>query len=316
MTAFLLATTLLSAADLGTTLTPEQLAAGWIRLFDGASLFGWKGSGWTEAIQGNLQSSGGSIQTTTRFGKYDVRIRVRNRTGAKGALGLDCVPGGACQQNLPLPSQATEWQWVEGSGSGGTLRLTAENSGVEIAEILAHPLSLHPVNGWVPVKRGPAFFSRTQDGRIHMEGGPAEIVTTDRFSDFVLQCSADIRTLRTKPEMWGGLFLRGDADKMWSGIKVVLDNRFQAKDPKKPVDYGTGGLYGKQPAREIFTRNRIPMRITIIADGPHVSTWVEGYQQTDWTGGDSEIRPSGVIGLQATDANFGFTFSGIRLAEL
>lgn len=301
---------------MGTKLTPQQLDDGWIRLFDGSTLCGWQGSGWKPGNKGNLISAGGRIRTTIRFGESAIRLRVKKAIGSKGSVHLGCTESGECQAVVPFAGSGEIWEWTEAQAKPGYLQLSVESGEVEVAEVLLQPLSMRPVKEWRRANGGETIFSVSQSGRIHMEGGPGEYISREGFRDFVLQFAAEIHTMRSSPELHGGVFIRGFEGKNFSGIKVVLDNRFRDKDPQKPLDFGTGGLYGKQAAREIFTRNRAPMRVTVVADGRHVSTWVEGYQQTDWMGDETEIRPEGVIGLDAADPLSNFTFTAIRASSI
>ena len=64
--------------------------------------------------------------------------------------------------------------------------------------------------------------------------------------------------------------------------------------------------------------------MTVIADGPHLATWVNGYQVTDWT----DTRPkhenprrglrleAGTIQFQAHDPGTNVSFAKIRVAPL
>ncbi len=72
------------------TLSVREAAEGWLLLFDGESVFGWKelASRW-KASDGSLSCSGsgqGCIRTTTEFGDFVLRFRFRHPAGAKGAV--------------------------------------------------------------------------------------------------------------------------------------------------------------------------------------------------------------------------------------
>ena len=49
------------------------------------------------------------------------------------------------------------------------------------------------------------------------------------------------------------------------------------------VDYGTGGIYRRMPARKELSKDREWFGMTIVASGRHIAVWVNGVQATDWT---------------------------------
>src|SRR5216683_756625 len=75
----LLLATPLCAADLAkaNTLTPKEIADGWILLFDGATTFGWKIDGAAKVENGALVLGGekaGTLATTSTFGSFELRL--------------------------------------------------------------------------------------------------------------------------------------------------------------------------------------------------------------------------------------------------
>ena len=77
-------------------------------------------------------------------------------------------------------------------------------------------------------------------------------------------------------------------------------------------------------ARVTIYRDGEPFTMTIIAAGPHVATWVNGVQVTDWTDRrDPHDNPregrrgkAGPIQLQAHDADTDVEFRNLRVAPL
>src|SRR5437764_15063024 len=71
------------------TLTPKEIADGWLLLFDGETAFGWAPgdeSKWTVA-NGALHSPGGKdpvgiLATTTAFGDYELELEYAAKSGA------------------------------------------------------------------------------------------------------------------------------------------------------------------------------------------------------------------------------------------
>src|SRR5260370_38200319 len=69
-------------------LTPQEIAGGWILLFDGETTFGWQspnGSKWT-LVNGMLAPQSdkhGVLGTTTAFADFDLLVQSRRRNTAK-----------------------------------------------------------------------------------------------------------------------------------------------------------------------------------------------------------------------------------------
>jgi hypothetical protein len=63
---------------------------------------------------------------------------------------------------------------------------------------------------------------------------------------------------------------------------------------------------------------------TIVADGPHVAVWVDGYQVSDWTDDrpakenarEGKRLEAGVIAIQGHDPTTDFLFRDFQVAEL
>jgi len=91
-TLILALTTLLSTASAAENqLTPEQIFAGWISLFDGETLFGWhnnKNANW-EVADGTIRVSEGEMDvlaTTTEFADFELHVEFR--AGAETNSGI------------------------------------------------------------------------------------------------------------------------------------------------------------------------------------------------------------------------------------
>lgn len=101
-------------------------------------------------------------------------------------------------------------------------------------------------------------------------------------------------------------------------VESVKDLRDQ------PFDYGTGGLYNRQPARKVVSSDGEYFTMTVIAHGAHIAIWVNGYQTVDFTD-TAKDAPSarqgrklgkGPISLQGHDPTTDLSFKNIRLAPL
>jgi hypothetical protein len=85
---------------------------------------------------------------------------------------------------------------------------------------------------------------------------------------------------------------------------------------------GCGGDH--QQARAAMALDHVPVRMMAIAHGPHLATWVNGYQTADWTD-THEPHPNprkgrraepGTIQLQAHDPDTDIEFHQVWLQEL
>ena len=79
------------------TLTSEELADGWILLFDGETLFGWRAASeanW-KAADGVISVSEGEqglLRTTSQFGNYVLKVDFRSAPGANSGVFLRTSP--------------------------------------------------------------------------------------------------------------------------------------------------------------------------------------------------------------------------------
>jgi hypothetical protein len=101
-------------------------------------------------------------------------------------------------------------------------------------------------------------------------------------------------------------------------IESVRDLREQ------PFDFGTGGLYNRQPARKVVSSDGEYCTMTVIAHGDHIAIWVNGYQTVDFTDTAKDAASArqgrklgkGPISLQGHDPTTDLSFKNIRIAPL
>ncbi len=79
------------------TLTPEEVAAGWILLFDGETLFGWTPTSqadWKVADGVISVTSGepGFLRTTSQFGDFELKVDFRSAQGTNSGVFLRTSP--------------------------------------------------------------------------------------------------------------------------------------------------------------------------------------------------------------------------------
>ena len=178
--------------------------------------------------------------------------------------------------------------------------------------------------GRVPTGNKSGAQWSVEKGVIHVAGGPEALEYAPSegrhlFADFILQIAVRTR----KPGTNGGLFFRNEPGKTMMGYEAQLHNTWY--DPMSGKHgYTTGGIDDRQQARAPVAVDEVPFRMTVVAHGPHIATWVNGYQTADWTDTRApDLNPRkglrlepGTIQLQAHDPETDLEFHGIWLREL
>src|SRR5262249_22288455 len=133
--------------------------------------------------------------------------------------------------------------------------------------------------GWSSERGEKCKFEITNQGELHLTNGPGQIDTEMDFANFVLQLECKVNG----DGLNSGIFFRTLRKGRWAGYESQIQNRFKDGDRTKPKDFGTGAIYRRQPARRIVADDHKWFTKTIVADGPHMAVWVNGYQVSDWT---------------------------------
>lgn len=208
----------------------------------------------------------------------------------------------------------------------GHIGLQSNSGPVAFRNIMLRPQVMQPLfdgktlNGWKQDRAEKSKFEVTPEGELHLTNGPGQIETSGDFTNFVLQidCKVNGEGLNS------GVFFRTLREGRWAGYESQINNKFKDNDRTKPADFGTGGIYRRQPARRVVPNDREWFTKTVVADGPHMAVWVDGYQVSDWT----DTRPAkesaregrrdagGAVAIQGHDATTDFSFRKIRAAEL
>lgn len=354
--ALLLAAVPLRAADepRPNTLTPKEVADGWILLFDGQSTFGWAVNGEVEATDGVLRLGGEketTARTTTAFGDAQLRFEYRTQGGKHAQLRFDGqavaledrpVADGAYRAFTSAPTAKAE------ATAPVELRVPA-GCKLSLRGVKLRPLGLTPIfngkdlDGWKEFPNRPAKFSVSDKGELCVQNGPGDLQTTGAWGNFVLQ----IECISNGKHLNSGVFFRCQPDKYQMGYEAQIQNGFTRAPPRDEVtveeydpqthkltgkkkvktaadDYGTGAIYRRMPARFAVAKDHEWFTMTIVAEGRHLATWVDGVPQVDWT----DNRPQsdnarngcrlekGPVSLQAHDKTTDLCFRNIRVAEL
>jgi hypothetical protein len=185
-------------------------------------------------------------------------------------------------------------------------------------------------------------FDVTKEGWLNVKDGPGDLQTERLYDDFVLQ----LECLSNGKHLNSGIFFRCQPGKYQQGYEAQIRNQFTEKptqsytvedyDPQThelvgkrkvfstAVDYGTGAIYRRVPARFGVAKDREWFTLTVVARGRHLATWVNGVQVADWT----DNRPDrdnarngyrdekGAISIQGHDPTTDLSFRNLRLAEL
>ena len=109
-----------------------------------------------------------------------------------------------------------------------------------------------------------------------------------------------------------------------NGYESQIQNGILDDDRTKPMDAGTGAIFRRKNARYVAANDFEWFAKTIIAEGPHIATWVNGYLVTDWVDrrkADKNPRrglrtePGSII-LQGHDPTTKFSFRNLRIVEM
>jgi hypothetical protein len=262
-------------------------------LFDGDTGFGWKGA---RVENGRLLAG----STTAQFGNCQFRA-------AYDGSGIVTVGG----KEYPVEGSGT--LAIRETGGRGPVRV----EGTSLRGVAIRPLHMkklfdgRDLKGWRPIQNSNrAALARpiwTMRGNaLRVEGGPASLeFEGEMFGDVAVQ--ADVRTRSVHSN--GGLFFRCVPGEFIQGYEAQIHNRCIDNNPAHPFRYCTGGIDDRQDARRLVSRDFETFRLTVVAVGRQVSTWVNGVQVTDWNDGrepdanprkGSRIEP-GTIQIQAHD---------------
>ena len=122
-------------------------------------------------------------------------------------------------------------------------------------------------------------FSVTDESELEILNGSGQIESKQQFQDFYFRTSVQTNA----PNLNSGVFFRCIPGDLMNGYESQIQNQMVKGDPTKPADCGTGGIFRRINARRIVAQDQTWFHKTIIAEGPHFSVWVNGYQVTDWT---------------------------------
>jgi hypothetical protein len=304
------------------TLTPQEVADGWILLFDGETTFGWDVKGLAKVKDGTLvldRTKESTIRPTTPFRTCDVRYD----------FSLD---GQRWIPNPPRDDDKTSLLLTAGPYRSVKVR----------PQGLKSLFNGKDLTGWKEFPGRKSKFSVTKEGWLHISNGPGDLQTEGQWDNFILQ----IDCFTNGPRLNSGVFFRCLPNEYQQGYEAQIHNAFNDEKPKDYTideydpktgkqtgkrtvrlpaqDYGTGGIYRRFPARKQAAKDQEWFTMTVAAHGRHIATWVNGIQVVDWTDNRSRENNArkgcrlekGAISLQGHDPTTDLSFRNIRIGEL
>lgn len=360
-------------------LAQDELAAGWISLFDGQTLFGWKAhseADWKVVDGAIVVTSGkpGLLCTSVQFDNYVLKADFRAAKGTNSGIFLRTAQVPAMQDittkcyelniappDNPFPTgslvgrkkyaeagESDQWRTLEATVDGpkvvikldgqevlsyddpkpaprGYIGLQLNSGKCEFKNIKLQPLGLRSVFngkdlvGWKEPKDSLSDFTVTKNGELNVKNGKGTLESDGQFGDFVLQleCISHAKNLNS------GIFLRSIPGEINNGYESQIHNGFKDGDRSQPLDCGTGGIYRRINARRVIPNDEEWFHKTVIADGPHISVWVNGYQVTDWTDTRKPAKnprnglrlEKGTLQIQGHDPTTNLSFRNLKAKE-
>jgi len=176
------------------------------------------------------------------------------------------------------------------------------------------------LEGWNTDLAEKSRFEVTPEGELRVLDGKGQIESEGRYGNFILQLECFV----AGDSLNSGIFFRCIPGDMMMGYESQIHNGMKEGDPNQPADCGTGGIFRRQNARRIVARDHEWFSKTLIADGPHVAVWVNGYQVSDWT---DERKPHenprkglrlepGTLAIQGHDPTTDLRFRNMQIAEM
>ena len=208
----------------------------------------------------------------------------------------------------------------------GHIGLQLNEGRVAFRNIRLKPLGLQSIfngrdlSGWKTYPDMPSKFTVTEEGFLNVKNGRGQLETEAVYGDFMLQ----LECISHAPGLNSGIFFRCIPGQQMDGYESQIHNGYQDGDRSRPVDCGTGGIFRRQNARRVVADDLQWFCKTIVADGPHMAVWVNGFQVLDWT----DTRPPdanprnglrlepGTIMIQGHDPTTNLSFRNLRATEL
>jgi len=329
-----------------------QALEGWIALHD-QTLKDWaKGSDWKLGKDGSLISGKQTLTHLALVGQGDWRLecdRFPDITNQHLVVGIQRGIEHEALFQGPGVETTNGRLLIQCRSTGkktGVLSLTG--SGMAIHKIWFRPkIDKELISGtglaqWVLLPGKKSRVETTPEGWIRIQDGPGDLQSRDTFGNFMAQL-----TIRTGGKHFNsGLFFRAIPGEQWQGYEAQIRNEFtpgnerpytlESFDPNThlplgkslihstAVDYGTGAIYRRLPARSQAANDGEWFVLTVVAVDRCICTWVQGQPQANWT----DNRPAntnarqgyrskpGVFGIQGHDPTTLLDLKSLKVAPL
>ena len=226
-------------------LTPQEVADGWILLFDGQTTFGWRVEGDSKVADGWLRMGGTTVSKVRhdiRFRDFELHAEYAEVAGGEvQLLGRKVVP----------------------TAPAGTMVLSSAKNSVDLeiiapagASVKVRSLKLRPLGtkaifdgkslaGWHEHATKKTSKWTVEEGLLRVRNGPGDLQSDAQWADFVLQ--AEIKT--HGKALNSGIFFRCIPGDYQNGYEAQVQNGYKDNDRTKPIDFGTGAIYRRVPAQ-------------------------------------------------------------------
>jgi hypothetical protein len=213
------------------------------------------------------------------------------------------------------------------SRSTGTIGLQMREGRIAFRNVFLKPIGItelfnhETLECWSVVDGSQSRFE-VVDGAIHVSNGPGFLQTDSTHDDFILQVEA-----RTNGDaLNSGVFFRamsGTEESPSYGYEMQIQNGYEDDDRTRPADSGTGAIFRRDAARYVVANDREWFTATLVAQGDHIATWVNGYQVVNWQDRrepDQNPRKgkrlaAGHISLQGHDPTTDLDFRALRIHD-
>ncbi len=207
----------------------------------------------------------------------------------------------------------------------GYIGLQLNKGPIAFRNLKLKPLGMQPIfngknlEGWKDELKRESVFTVTDEGALHVKNGPGQLETAGSYGDFVLQLEVFVNG----HDLNSGIFFRSIPGDFQNGYESQIHNGTKP-GTDQPNNGGTGGIFRRQEARRVVSKDFEWTYKTIIAEGPHMAVWVNGIQVSDWT----DTRPphanprqgkrleAGTINLQGHDPTTDLSFRDFRVSEM
>lgn len=257
------------------TLTPKEIADGWILLFDGETTFGWRRTSVQQKYQvteGEMQIGAGgpsgkdNVYFPIEFKMFELNFEYK--ANDVSYMGIRDVPGNQ-GQSTPL-NKTNAWTHISMRLDGGKVHFDGPGLGLKgpweragviwfltVGDLRVRNIKLKPLNttslfngkdltGWNVFPGKKSKFA-VIDNAINVKDGPGDLQTAGKYKDFVLQLEA----ISNGKNLNSGIFFRCRDGEYQNGYEAQIHNGFGDATKKyllEEYDAKTNKLIGKNEA--------------------------------------------------------------------